>query len=236
MVKELISANPDEIGDFWARAIYPFLAPLAEADYRLQPSPIGSGVVIAFLGKPYLITANHVMAGHIDGSAKGAPYTYLPEQTEILGVIHSAPDPFDIALIELPNNAKRFLRMPQHLALELREGELCLFVGFQARSKSWEIDPNRNSLRPSPLSYLGRVSRPSTERFSIRFNQKQLQRGGGRRPPIGKLNGISGSGVFVLRDDAPKLAGIIIEYHAMRSEIVCSSAIVIWEMLKLSRQ
>ncbi len=232
MADEIISTNVDEIGDFWAKAVYPFLKPIVEADSREEPSPIGSAVVIAFRAKHYLVTANHVVAAHIDGSAAGAAYTFLPEQTEIRGPIHRVDDPFDLALVELSTSAPQSLRLPQHLALDARKGEMCLFVGLQARIKSWHVDANRNTLRPSPLSYLGNVCNSSPERFSIRFNQKKLHRSCVRQPPVGRLNGISGSGVFVLRDDMPKLAGIIIEHHPMRSEIIATSSFVLWEMLK----
>jgi len=232
MADEIISTNLDEIGDFWGREVLQFLKPIVEANNRLEPSPVGSGVIIAFGGKHYLVTANHVISAHLDGTAKGAAYTYLPEQTQILGPILSVNDPFDLALVELPTPALRCLTLPRHLALKVRDGELCLFVGLQARPKSWKIDSERHTLRPTPLSYLGMVRNASQERFGIRFNQKQLRRGGAKWPPVGKLNGISGSGVFVLRDDMPALAGIIIEYHGMQSEIVSTSSLVLWEMLK----
>lgn len=170
------------------------------------------------------------MAAHLDGTTKGMPYTFLPERIELLGEIVSVPDPLDLALIELPRNPKHWLRMPHILAPNVTAGELCLFVGYQARPKSWQFETASNALRPSPLSYLGRVSNPTAERFSIRFNQKQIERHARRN--VGKLNGISGSGVFVLRNDSPKLAGIVIEYHAKRSEIVCTNSVVIWELLK----
>jgi len=49
---------------------------------------------------------------------------------------------------------------------------------------------------------------------------------------IGKLNGISGGAVFVLRNDTPRLAGIVIEYHSNTAEIVCTSSAVIWTMVR----
>jgi hypothetical protein len=54
MADEIISTNLDEIGDFWGREVLQFLKPIVEADNRLEPSPIGSGVTIAFQGKHFL--------------------------------------------------------------------------------------------------------------------------------------------------------------------------------------
>jgi len=56
---------------------------------------------------------------------------------------------------------------------------------------------------------MGRVLKPSAERFSVRFNEKKLYRGGVPHNAVGKLNGISRAGVFVLRQDSSRLAGIV---------------------------
>lgn len=232
MADEIISTNVDEIGDFWTREVCPFVKPIVEADPRQAPSPIGTAVLIAFREKQYLLTAKHVLADHIHGRALGAAYTFLPEQTEIRGPFLTVDDPFDLALVELSMSAPHPLKVQQHLALEVRNGEMCLFVGLQARTKSWDIDVKRNTLRPAPLSYLGQVCNSSPERFSIRFNEKNLRRSGVKQPPVGKLNGISGCGVWVLRNDMPKLAGIIIEYHRRQSKIIATNSRMLWEMLK----
>jgi hypothetical protein len=79
---------------------------------------------------------------------------------------------------------------------------------------------------------MGIVLKPSAERFSIRFREKQLCRSGAKQNPIGKLNGISGAGVFVLREDSPKLAGIVIEYHKRASEIIATSSLALWYMFR----
>ncbi len=117
--------------------------------------------------------------------------------------------------------------MPQYLANNLTDGELCLFVGFQARSKVWNFDETRNTLQVKPLCYLSTVRKASWDRFSIRLDQKVLQ-----RSAVGKLNGISGSAVFVLRNDRPSLAGILVEYRAVRSEIVVTSSGIIRRLLE----
>ncbi len=234
MKNEIVSTDPDEIGDFWAKEIYPYLKPIVEADYRQRPSPIGSAVLIGFRSKQYLVTAGHVIAPHLGetGAPKGAPYCYLPEQIEIRGPIDIVDDPFDLALIEVPAAPRPCLRLPQHLALDLRDGELCLFVGLQAREKSWDINPAQATMRPRPLSYLGTIRRSSPTRFSIGFNDKNLRRSGRKYGAIGKLNGISGAAVYVLRNDAPRLAGIVIEYHPRRSELIATSAAALWEMMR----
>ena len=165
--------------------------------------------------KEYLVTAGHVIDAHLQGSGQqrplGAPYSYIPEQVDIEGEVDIAGNPVDLAVIPLSSASRRGLRIPQHLALEVKKGERCLFVGFQARSKSWEIDSSRFTLRPRPLSYMGTVYDVRPERFSIRFSDKKLYRGGAKQNPVGKLHGISGAGVFVLRQDSPRLAGIVIE-------------------------
>lgn len=237
---EIISTNTDEIGDFWAKTVYPYAAPIVEANARLEPEPIGSAVRVTFAETEYLVTAAHVIDAHLQGSGneqpKGAPYSYIPEQIEIEGEIVTAPDPIDLAVVRLSSASRRGLRLPQHLALEVKEGERCLFVGFQARAKSWEIDSSALTLRPRPLSYMGTVHKPSAKRFSIKFNEKQLYRSGVRQNAVGKLNGISGAGVFVLRQDSPRLAGIVIEHHNRASEIIATSALAIWWMFSEAGQ
>lgn len=233
---ELISSDVGEIADFWAKAVLPYVKPILEANERLEPSPVASSVAVAFRAKQSLLTAGHVMAPHLEGTdlerqAKGAPYSFLPEQIQLVGPVDIAADPVDLALITIPAT-RPSLRAPQHLALEVRDGEPCLFVGYQAREKSWTMDSSKHTLRPRPLSYLGKVCNASPARFSIKFSQKQLYRNGAKQNTVGKLNGISGAGVFVLRNDAPRLAGIIIEYHAHHSEIVATSSLAAWEMLK----
>lgn len=236
MTDEIISTNPDEIADFWAKTVYPYTAPIVEANERLEPDPIGSAVRVTFAAKEYLVTAAHVIEGHLQGSGKdrseGAPYSYIPEQVDIEGEVVTAADPIDLAIVRLPRASRAGLQLPQHLALEVKEGELCLFVGFQARPKSWDIDSSRLTLRPRPLAYMGIVLKQSAERFSIRFREKQLCRSGAKQNPIGKLNGISGAGVFVLREDSPKLAGIVIEYHKRASEIIATSSLALWYMFR----
>jgi hypothetical protein len=238
MTDEIISTNADEIGDFWAKTVYPYTAPIVEANERLEPDPIGSAVRVTFAAKEYLVTAAHVIEGHLQGSGKerpkGAPYSYVPEQVDIEGEVVTAADPIDLAIVRLPCASRPGLRLPQHLALEVKEGERCLFVGFQARLRSWDIDSSRLTLRPRPLSYMGTVLKPSAERFSIRFNEKQLYRSGAKQNAVGKLNGISGAGVFVLREDSPRLAGIVIEYHKPASEIIATSSLALLNMFRTS--
>lgn len=238
MKDEIISTNVDEIGDFWAKAVYPYAAPIVEANERLEPDPIGSAVRVTFAAKEYLITAAHVIEGHLQGTGKertqGAPYSYIPEQVEIEGEVVTAPDPIDLAIVPLLSASRSGLRAPEHFALDVKEGERCLFVGFQARPKSWDIDSSRVTLRPQPLAYMGTVSKPTAERFSIRFNQKQLYRSGAKQNAIGKLNGVSGAGVFVLRKDSPRLAGIVIEYQKHASEIIATTSLALLSMLKAS--
>jgi hypothetical protein len=235
MTDEIISRNIDEIGHFWTKTVYPYAAPIFEANSRLEPDPIGSAVRVAFAARQYLVTAAHVIAGHLEAagkeSSKGAPYAYIPEQVEIEGQVRITPDPIDLAIIPLLCPTSRpGLPLPQYLALEVKERERCLFVGFQARPKSWNIDSSRLTVRPTPLSYMGTVLKPSAQRFSIRFNEKHLYRSGRRHNAVGKLNGISGAGVFVLRQDSPRLAGIVIEYHKSASEIIATTSLALWYM------
>lgn len=232
---EMIAHNIDELGDFWAKAVYPFIRPIVEADWRERPSPTGSGILVSCYAKHYLLTAHHITAPLTipgAGDANGALYTFIPEQVEIVGVNLHVPDPFDLSMTEIPTATSGSLRLPQHLALDVQEGELCLLVGYPARSKSWQINQTKQTLRPAPLSYVGRVFKNTTGHFSVRFSRKHVYRSGNRLPRQGKLNGISGGGAFILRGDMPKLAGIIIEYHSNRSEIVCTSAIAVWEMVR----
>jgi hypothetical protein len=155
MADEIISTNADEIGDFWAKAVYPYAAPIVEANERLEPDPIGSAVRIRVAQREYLAPAAHVMEGHLQGSgkeqAKGAPYSFIPEQVEIEGEVVTARDPIDLAIIPLSSASRPGLWLPRHLALEVNEGERYLFGGFQARSKSWEVKDARSANAPRSL-------------------------------------------------------------------------------------
>jgi hypothetical protein len=232
---EIIANNIDEFGDFWAKDVYPFSKPIVEADSRGRPCPTGSGVLVAYDEKYYLLTAHHVTARSVTGEADGALYTFVPEQVEIGADgqdYHYLTDPFDLSLTQLPGIRCRSLRLPQHLALDVQSGERCLLLGYPARSKSWDLDQTKHTLRPKPLPYMSNVFKATPERFSIRLSRKHVRRGGKEVQRIGKLNGLSGGGVFVLRNQTPALAGIVIEYHSNSAEIVCTSSKVVWAMVK----
>lgn len=77
---EIITNNVDELGDFWAKAVYPFVKPIVEADSRGWPCPTGSGVLVSCYEKRYLLTAHHVTERSVSGEADGTLYTYTPEQ------------------------------------------------------------------------------------------------------------------------------------------------------------
>lgn len=134
MKNEIISTSVDEIGDFWATVVYPYAAPIVEANEGLEPDPIGSAVRVTFDAKEYLITAAHVIEGHLQGTRKertqGAPYSYIPEYVEIEDEVVTAADPFDLAIVPLVSASRSGLRAPEHFALDVKEGEHCLFVEF----------------------------------------------------------------------------------------------------------
>ena len=232
---ELITTDIDELGDFWAKAVGPFVQPVVEADRHGRPRPVGSGVLVSFQKRCYLLTAHHVTARNVTADTEGALYTFVPEQTEI-GVggldYHYVDDPFDLSLTELSGVQCRSLRLPQHLAFDVQKGERSLLLGDPAGSKSWNVDREEHTLRPGSLPYLSNIYKTSPERFSVRLSRKHCRRARSRVQRIGKLNGISGGGVFVLRNDAPRLAGIVTEYHSNTAEIVCTNTAVIWTMVR----
>lgn len=232
---ELITSNMDELGDFWAKAVYRYLTPIVAADRSGRPVPTGTGLVVAVDKKKYLLTAHHVTGTHLpsSGSSPDSPlYALVPEQWEITGIHNYVGDPFDLSIVEIPATVRHSLRFPDHFAFETAKGELCLILGYPARSKSWQIDEKQFTLRPAPLSYLTKIFKTSESRFSVRLGLNNVYRRGKRLPRLGKLEGISGGGAFVIRNDAPKLAGIVIEYHSNGAEIVCTSSLVLKEMVK----
>lgn len=234
-VAELITSDVDELGDFWAKAVYPYTAPIVGVDRNRRPSPVGSAIVVACYGRKYLLTAHHVTATHLPGAyaIPDSPlYAYVPQQWEISGTTNYFDDPFDLSMTEISPTPHPALRFPQHFAFDVRAHELCLIFGFPARSKSWHLDQTRHTLRPAPLSYLGSVFTASAGKFTVRLSRKNVHRSGKRLPRIGKLEGISGGGAFVLRNDAPKLAGIVIEYHSNSVEILCTSCVIVREMVR----
>jgi hypothetical protein len=182
------------------------------------------------------VTAGHVTAVSVLRPEYGALYTFLPEQVEISGPFHCVSDPFDLSMAEVPVEPDRCLRFPDHLAFDVRQGELCLLLGYPARRRSWEFNRTRFTLTPTPLPYLGRVISTSTTHFSVRLSRKHVHRHGKRLQRLYKLDGISGGGAFVLRGGKPRLAGIVIEYHANRAEIVCTNSTVAWLFVRGSQK
>ena len=222
---EMIAWSTDELGKFWSKEVYPFVKPIVEVDYKGRTTPVGSGVLASVGEKHCLVTAAHVTEKACVVNEGIVLYTFAPEQLEIKGVNNFFDDPFDLSMTEIPVALRQCLRLPQDFTLRTVEGELCLVLGFPARSKSWEFNQHERTLRPAPFSYLGKVFRRSPGRFSVKYSSELI----GRR---GKLNGISGGGAFVLRRDRPRLAGIVIEYHAASAEIVCTDSLAIWSMAK----
>lgn len=151
----------------------------------------------------------------------------LREQIQLTGPAVAALEPYDVAFVEIPQSPRQSLRLPRHLAPDVREWEPCLIFGYQAREKCWEFDRVSHSLRPKPLSYLGVVSGTTEGHFTLGLTRTQLKRDG---KDVGKLNGISGGGAFVLRNGAPRLAGILIEYHQNRDELKCTNSLSVWSL------
>jgi hypothetical protein len=226
----MIAHTVDELNRIWAGIVSPFVKPILEADSKGRPSPNASSVLVSVSGRQSLITAHHVTRPPEAGTEAGMLYTYLPEQTEILGTAYFIDDPYDLSTIAIPQGNRQCLQLPDHLAFDVRPGEICLVFGFQARSKCWDFDLNQNTFRPTPLAYLGTVLKTSDAHFTLRLNFENTSRGGRRISNVGKLNGISGGGAFVLRRDAPRLAGIVIEYHRNRAELVCTNSLVAWRL------
>lgn len=83
---------------------------------------------------------------------------------QLIGPVVSALDPHDVALVQIPQSPRRCLRLPHHLTFDVRQRELCLVLGYQARQKCWEFDRVRHSVRPQPFfvsrSRIGHCRRP----------------------------------------------------------------------------
>ena len=230
---EEITHTATELNTTWASYVYPFVKPILEANAKGNLDPVGSSVLVSSGQRQFLLTAHHVIAEPPEFEKYGALYTFLPEQFQLSGQpALSALDPHDIALVEIPPAPRQSLRLPRHLALDVRQGERCLVFGYQLRAKCWDIDNASRTVRPTPFSYLGTVSSTSESNFTLRFNASQAKRGGKSIPNVGKLNGISGAGAFVLRNDTPRLAGVLIEYHANKATLVCTNSMAVWMMAK----
>jgi hypothetical protein len=105
------------------------------------------------------------------------------------------------------------------------------------------IDPDKEDLKsyfrrePPPETVARTVGsiRSALHQTDLEANKKGapdpiLKRDGKPIPDVGKLNGISGGGAFVLRNGAPRLAGTLIEYHQNRGELKCTKSLAIWSL------
>jgi hypothetical protein len=135
-------------------------------------------------------------------------------------------------MTQIPVTPRKALRLPDHFAFDVKPGEPCFLFGFSARSKAWNIDLRQFRLRPTPLTYLGGVYELSYAGLSLKLSRKHVSICGKKIQRLGKLNGIRGGGAFVLRNDAPRLAGIITEYHSNTAQIVCTSSGIVAEIVK----
>lgn len=144
---EAIAHTWSEVNAAWGRCVLPFVRPILEADEKGRPDPVASCVLVSWREKQYFLTAQHVIAEPSNRDFYGALYAYLPEEMPITGPAISAPDPYDIALVENPQGAARYLRLPRHMAFDVCDGEPCLIFGYQARAKCWNFDHTHRTFR-----------------------------------------------------------------------------------------
>jgi len=237
---EIITSDLQELCTFWRKAVTPFVTLIVQAAKtdRERALPVASGIFVRSQKKRYLLTAHHVTRQNLaDDPAErvGALYyAELSEFSELGGSCQYLEDPYDLNMTEISIGG-RFLRLPVDLALDVRDGERCLMYGFPARSKSWKIERwgrGEFALGSRPFSCIGTIYKASPLSFTIRVSLKQISFQRKKLQRIGKLNGISGGGVFVIRNDAPKLAGVMIECIRNRAELVCTNSRLVLEMAR----
>lgn len=142
-------------------------------------------------GKLHFGFLPHVTSVPANNVENGALYTFVPEQLEITGPFQCVRNPFDLSMAEIPVEAHRCLRFPDHLAFDVQQGDLCLLLGYPARRRSWELDRTRFTLKPTPLPYLGRVISTSRTHFSVRLSLKRVYRYGKRLQPSISLTALA---------------------------------------------
>src|ERR1039458_3947712 len=218
----------DQAAGTLARRMYHTVLPIIGADERGRHDAIGSGILIAFGTRRFLATAAHVLE-HNDENGSTNPLwkattLYLGNpgnpHVRLLGDAPKATDPADVALVELGDETLaglencHFLNADHDFAAASTSSNFAVAIGYQNRASK----PNEDlkTVKHEPLIFSNSGSHRKGIHIYLPMDWTKVRDGDLIRS-IGKLNGISGGGLFWLRtltdpESCDPLAGIIIEH------------------------
>ncbi|HMJ46802.1 MAG TPA: hypothetical protein VK498_05700 [Ferruginibacter sp.] len=203
-----------------------------------EPAPTGSGLLITLAGKYFMLTAAHVIAEDYNNI-----YIILPDkELRLGGVLHFTPlpesgkredDKIDIAVMELEDKviaeisaAFKFITIENiQIGHKIIEMPYYLSVGYPATKtkKIWgkpEISaiPYPYQTEPESAFNFKKFGFKPASHIAVKFDGKAISEKNMRIHKAPVLNGISGSGLWFLKDFAnpdmlknKQLVGLVIE-------------------------
>lgn len=203
-----------------------------------EPAPTGSGLLICLADRFFMLTAAHVIAEDYDNI-----FIILPDkELQLGGILHSTPlpvsgkrkdDKIDIAVMELEASvvseilvAFKFITIDNieigHKVVEL---PCYLSVGYPATKTKmvWgkaEISaiPYPYQTEPEPTFNFEMFGFSYKSHIAVKFNDKVISENSKIVQQAPKMDGVSGSGLWFLKDFAQpemitnkKLVGLLIE-------------------------
>jgi len=208
--------------------MYHTVLPIIGADEGERHDAIGSGILIAFGTRRFLVTAAHVLQ-HNDEKASHDPLwkpttLYLGNpgypHVRLLGEATKATDPADVAMVELSDETMaglqncHFLNADHNLSAAGGNSKFAVAIGYQNRASK----PNDDimTVKHDPLIFCNSGTYRKGIHIYLPMDWRKI-RDGQQIRSIGKLFGISGGGLFWLRtlaepEPIDELAGIIIEH------------------------
>lgn len=209
------------------------LAPM-ETSWAVVPGSLGTGCLVQTETQSYILTANHVAAAVIEGE----PRRFIAGNgTKVIDIsdwpiIDSSID-LDVATIRVPQTFspeminKAFYRPIIWPPQKAQVAEFAAFVGFagiHTKSRESDIVQATAFFRDKVASSSGRhfIIAPENTRTVYKFDEHLTD--------FGPIGGVSGSAVFVERNEELVLAGIIYEggdtyeatFFAAHADFVCA--------------
>jgi hypothetical protein len=218
------------------------VTPIFDVNERGEAELLGSGVLIALCGDTFLCTAKHV----IDGNATSTLYIDGPTKMEVLeGDFYSSAE-HDIAVMKLSAEQVTLFQKYSPLAeehiggpAEITNSQYATLVGFP-ETKNRKIY-NQNKIKGLIYSVGGMVKEATSAKVRVSFNIKRNIDAKTRMPVRAPdPHGMSGGAMFGVvvnsatleGKPAPKLIGIMTDWHGAKNEIFGASTAIALAIVK----